>query len=178
MSMAPEFSRPVRLDMLGSAPHALHLVADEAERAALAQRFGLVAIDRLEAEAEAFRKGEAVEVRGRIRAAVVQGCVATGAPLPELLDEPFAVRFVPEAQALAAEGEELELSEADCDVIAYEGGAVDLGEAVAETLILALDPYPRSADADAVLKAAGVKSEEEAGPFAALASLKDKLSKQ
>lgn len=177
MSMAPEFSRPVRLDMLGTAPHALALVADAAERTALAQRFGLVAIERLEAEAEAVRKGDAVEVSGRIRAAVVQACVATGVPLPEMLDEPFAVCFVPEAQVEAAEGEELELSEEDCDMIAYEGGAVDLGEAVAETLILALDPYPRCAEADAVLKAAGVKSEEEAGPFAALASLKDKLSK-
>jgi hypothetical protein len=37
---------------------------------------------------------------------------------------------------------------------------------------LALDPYPRSAGADAALKEAGVLSEIEAGPFAALAKLK------
>ena len=34
------------------------------------------------------------------------------------------------------------------------------------------DPYPRSADADSALKAAGVLSESEAGPFAVLAKLK------
>ena len=56
--------------------------------------------------------------------------------------------------------------------------ATDLG-AVAETLALSLDPFPRAPDADAVLRAAGVLSEDEAvtGPFAALKGLKDKLSK-
>jgi hypothetical protein len=39
-------------------------------------------------------------------------------------------------------------------------------------LALVLDPYPRGPDAEAALKAAGVLSEEQAGPFAALAKLK------
>ena len=54
-----------------------------------------------------------------------------------------------------------------------------LGEAVAQTLLLGLDPYPRSPAAEAALRDAGVKSEEEAraesSPFAALAALKGKL---
>ena len=49
---------------------------------------------------------------------------------------------------------------------------IDLGAAIADTLGLAIDPYPRSAGADAALKEAGVLSEAEAGPFAALAKLK------
>ena len=57
-----------------------------------------------------------------------------------------------------------------------EDGAIDLGEAAAETLLLALDPYPRAPNADAVLREAGVKpegeEEREPGPFAALAALK------
>ena len=53
--------------------------------------------------------------------------------------------------------------------------SIDIGEAAAETLALALDPYPRAPDAGEALKAAGVKGEEEAGPFAALAALKGKL---
>jgi uncharacterized metal-binding protein YceD (DUF177 family) len=65
------------------------------------------------------------------------------------------------------------------DVVFYAGTAIDLGEAVAETMSLSLDPWPRVADAEAVLRDAGVKGEEEAlaqtGPFAALAALKDKL---
>jgi hypothetical protein len=42
-------------------------------------------------------------------------------------------------------------------------------------MALALDPFPRAPDADDVLKAAGVLSEGEAGPFAALRALKDRL---
>ncbi|PTQ13357.1 hypothetical protein CLG96_04465 [Sphingomonas oleivorans] len=168
-----EFSRPVRLDILGDAPRRIEIEADEAERAALARRFGLVAIGRLEAEAALTRIGSIVSAEGRLRAEAVQSCVATGNPLPAMIDTAFSLRFVPEEEGEQAE--EIELSEADCDVVTYEGGAVDLGEAAAETLALSLDPFPRSSDADAVLKAAGVLEEGEAGPFGALKALKEKL---
>ena len=65
----------------------------------------------------------------------------------------------------------------ELDVVFYDGAAIDLGEAVAETLVLSLDPYPRAPGAGETLKAAGVKSEEEAGPFGALVGLRDKLKK-
>ena len=42
-------------------------------------------------------------------------------------------------------------------------------------MALALDPYPRAPGAEAVLRAAGVVSEEEAGPFGALAALRGRL---
>ena len=64
------------------------------------------------------------------------------------------------------------MAESDCDVVFHDGSAIDLGEAIADTLALSLDPYPRSAGADAALKEAGVLTEAEAGPFAALAKLK------
>ncbi|NWN13490.1 hypothetical protein GY655_27460, partial [Escherichia coli] len=67
-------------------------------------------------------------------------------------------------------------------IVFYSGGAIDLGEAAAETLALALDPYPRSPAAEAALRDAGVISEEEAtrlaeesGPFGGLAGLRGKL---
>ena len=96
--------------------------------------------------------------------------------MPAEIDEPFSLKFVPEAEGA---GEELELDAEDFDTIDYAGSAIDLGEAVAETLALSLNPFPRSPDADAVLKEAGVLSEDEVvtGPFAALKGLKDKLSK-
>jgi len=169
-----EFARPIRLDTLGEGARAVTIAAEADERAALARRFGLVAIDRLEATATLRRTGDGVLAEGRLSAAVVQSCVATGDPLPATLDEPFALRFEPEAPA-AAGAEEVELDEADLDVVPYSGGAIDLGEAVAETLSLALDPFPRAPDADARLRAAGVLEEGEAGPFAALRGLKDKL---
>jgi uncharacterized metal-binding protein YceD (DUF177 family) len=171
--MTPEFSRPVRLDEIGDAARSIAISADAGEREALARRFALISIARLEADGEVHRAGETVHVAGRLRAEAVQSCVATGEPLPATLDVPFLLRFVPEESVDAPE--EVELNEEDCDTLTYAGGAIDLGEAAAETLALSLDPFPRSPDADAALKAAGVVDESEVGPFAALKGLRDRL---
>jgi uncharacterized metal-binding protein YceD (DUF177 family) len=173
--VTPEFSRPIRIDTLGAGPRGVAIEASGDERAALAGRFGLAAIARLAAEAELSRSGDAVLARGRLDAAVVQSCVATGEPVPAAVAEDFRIEFRPHPDA-AGPDEEVELGEADLDVVFYDGGAVDLGEAVAESLSLALDPFPRSPAAQAALRDAGVKSEEEAKaetrPFAALKGLK------
>jgi uncharacterized metal-binding protein YceD (DUF177 family) len=172
----PEFSRPVRLDTLGSEPRPLMIEAEADERAALARRFGLVAIERLSADALLVRKGAEIVASGRIAAAVVQSCVASGEPVDAIVDEPFDLVFRP-APSDVRPDEEVELSESELDVVFYEGGSIDLGEAVGETMALSLDPYPRAPGSEEALKTAGVKSEEEAGPFGALAGLRDKLKK-
>jgi uncharacterized metal-binding protein YceD (DUF177 family) len=64
------------------------------------------------------------------------------------------------------------------DVVFYDGAMIDLGGAIADTLALSLDPYPRSASADAALKEAGVLTQEQASPFAVLAGLKRSGSEQ
>jgi uncharacterized metal-binding protein YceD (DUF177 family) len=178
--MNPEFSRPYRIDTLGSAARQVEIGAEAPERAALARRFGLVSVDRLTAQAALSRNGETVTARGQMSAAVVQSCVASGDPVEATVDEDFAIEFRPHPESAGPE-EEVELSEGELDVVFYDGGAIDLGEAVAETLSLALDPFPRSAEAEAVLRQAGVKTEEEAqaqsNPFAALGALKDKMGK-
>lgn len=171
--MTPEFSRPVRLDAIGATPRTETLVADEAECAALARRFGLRSIGRLEANASLTCDGDAVAVTGRLRAEVEQSCVASGAPVPAAIDEPFALLFRP--QPASGADEEIELDARELDVLFHDGQVIDLGEAVAETLALALDPWPRAPGAEAALREAGVKNEGEAGPFGALAALRDKL---
>jgi uncharacterized metal-binding protein YceD (DUF177 family) len=173
--VTPEFSRPIRIDSLGPGPRRVEICADEAERAALAARFGLVAVKSLAAEAEVCRDGDTVIAQGKLRSAVVQSCVATGEPVPEAVEEAFRIEFRP-APAAGTPDEEVELAEGELDVVFYDGAAVDLGDAVAETLLLALDPYPRSPAAETALREAGVKSEEEAkaeaSPFAVLKGLK------
>jgi len=171
--MTPEFSRTFRLDELGGAPRAVSISAGDDERAAVAARFGLIGIERLEATSELAREGDIVTATGRLEAELTQACVASGDPVPARIVEDFAVRFVPAGAAPSAE--EVELAESDLDEISYEGGSVDLGEAVAQTMALALDPFPRAPSADAKLREAGVLGEEDAGPFAALKALKDKL---
>ena len=173
--MTPEFSRTIRIDTLGGGPRRIEIAAEEGERAALVERFGLVAVESLTAWADVSRNGDTVIAAGRLEGAVVQSCVASGDPVPATVAEDFRIEFRPQPGA-AGPDEEVELGESELDVVFYGGGAVDLGEAVAETLSLALDPNPRSPAAEAALKEAGVKSEEEAkaesSPFAALKGLK------
>ena len=169
--MSPEFSRTYRIDTLGAGARQVRIDADEAERAALAARFGLLGIARLAAEAALSRTGETVTARGTVSAAVTQSCVATEEPVDETVEEAFRIEFRPHPESAAAE-EEIELSEGEMDVVFYDGAAIDLGEALADTLALSLDPYPRSAGAEAVLREAGIMTEEEASPFAVLAQLK------
>ena len=173
----PEFSRPVRIDTLGGEPRAMDIAAEPAERQELARRFGLLALDRLEAALAISRRDDEIALEGTLRAEVSQACVASGAPVPASLIVPFDLRFRPQPGSGSAD-EEVELGESELDVVFYAGGEIDLGEAVAETLALNLDPWPRAPEADAVLRAAGVQregEEEKESPFAALAGLKGKL---
>ncbi|SEN51499.1 Uncharacterized metal-binding protein YceD, DUF177 family [Sphingomonas gellani] len=170
--MTPEFARPQRLDTIGDREREVVVEADDAERRALATRFGLIGIDRLEGHFTIRRDTNGVSARGRVVADVVQPCSASGAPLPAHVDEPVALMFVEPG----TDTEEVELSADALDTMEIENGAIDLGEAAAETMALALDPFVRGPDADAALKAAGVLGEGEAGPFGGLAALKDKLA--
>lgn len=167
-----EFAHRMTLDRIRDGER-LDLVADAAECAAIAERLDLVALDRFEAHVALAREGDEVRASGRIKAALTQSCVASGEPVRARIDEAFDLKFVPEP-AVAARGDEaeVELSGNQCEMLFHDGAAIDLGGALADTLALALDPYPRSADADSALKAAGVLSESEAGPFAVLAKLK------
>ncbi len=176
MVSANEFSHIVKLDEIGAGASNVRLSADLAARDGLVVRFDLAALDSLDADLAVSRDAKGVLAKGRIRAALSQFCVATGDPVPVVLDEPMIIRFVPEP-AVGADAE-IELEADDCDSMFYDGQGVDLGEAVAQSLGLTLDPYPRSPDAQERLKAAGVKAEDEVGPFGALAGLKDMLAKK
>jgi uncharacterized metal-binding protein YceD (DUF177 family) len=167
--MTDRFANHLRLDQIRDGER-LDLIADEVERSAIAERLALSALGRLEAHVTLSRAGPLVRAEGRIAATLEQSCVVTGEPVAALVDQPFALLFVPAPDGGA--DEELELGEEDCDTIFYDGAAIDLGSAIADTLVLSIDPYPRSAGADAALKEAGVMSEEQSSPFAVLAKLK------
>jgi uncharacterized metal-binding protein YceD (DUF177 family) len=169
--MTPEFSRRVPLDSIGSAPRSVEISATPDERAALAARFGLTALDRLDATATlAATAAAGVAVTGRMRADVVQSCVVSGESVAAQIDEPFALRFVEPASS-GTDTEEIELSDYDCDMIDIDSNAVDLGEAVAQTLGLALDPFPRSAAEQARDAERKWVAGEDVGPFAGLKGL-------
>ncbi|MDI1296058.1 MAG: DUF177 domain-containing protein, partial [bacterium] len=143
----PEFSRPVRVDQVSKLAGTVTIVADAAERAGLMRRFGLLALDRLEADYLLAEENGVLFARGRARATLAQPCVASGMPVPESIDTDFVLRFLAGEEGLP-DGEEMELDVEDCDTIGYSGNIIDMGEAVAETVALAMAPYPRSPDAD------------------------------
>ncbi len=170
--MIPEFSRPERLDTIGERDRTVEIAASAEERGKLAARFDVVSVESLEARFTIRREAGGFVAKGNVTASVIQACSVTDEPLTATLDEPVALRFV--ADLGAAEGE-IELSDDALDTVPIDGGAIDLGEAAAETLALALDPFPRGPNAAAALRAAGVISEDEYQPVNAFSGLKAKL---
>jgi uncharacterized metal-binding protein YceD (DUF177 family) len=170
----PEFSHILPLDRIGDGSH-LHLEATPEQCAALAKRFGLIGIDALVADIRLIGQETSIELKGRLHATATQICVASAEPVPATIDEAIAIRFVP--AATHGPDDEIELATDDCDIIEHDGLVIDVGEAVAQSFGLALNPFPRSPDAEAVLRAAGVKSEHEVGAFSGLSALRDRMMK-
>lgn len=183
-SSHPEFSRPLQVN--GNVPpeQGFRIEASAEERAALAKRFALVAVDALTAEGslETLDGGQRAILRAHFTAKVTQACVVTLAPVTAEIDEAFTLEYDANADPAALDGpddvEDLEdLDIADLEAFLAQpdppdplvDGAVDVGEAVAEHLALALDPYPRAPGADF---AGSIEAESaKESPFKALERL-------
>ncbi|QIQ87006.1 YceD family protein [Erythrobacter sp.] len=174
MTDAPEMSRLVKARPLPAGPVVIE--ADAAEREALARRFGLGGIDSLRAEVTLEERAKAIRASGVLNAAVQQVCAISNENFPVTISESFDLSFVPETARPAGEEDavEIELEREELDEIEYAGDAFDLGEAVAQTLGLAIDPYAEGPGAEAARAAAGLTDEDTpSGPLAeALAALK------
>jgi uncharacterized metal-binding protein YceD (DUF177 family) len=171
--MSPEFSRLIPVDRIPPEGASEHIVATEQEREALAARFGILGVHALSAQIqlEAWRRG-GIKVSGRFDARIKQTCVVTLEPFEEVLHEDIARYFAgqnaPGPAAVTHSVESLEADEPDI----ISGGSIDLGELVAESLGLALDPYPRKPGAEFNLGAHHEKN-PSSSPFAALEPLKN-----
>jgi uncharacterized metal-binding protein YceD (DUF177 family) len=165
----PEFQRII--DIRHLPPIVQEIAADEAERRRLAGRFGLSAIDSMVATVTMIAEGTTISVTGRIRAAIIQACAISGEDFPVAIDEPVDLRFVHPKKDYSPD-EEIELSADLCDEIEYEGLTFDLGEALAQTLALAIDPFAEGPDADRARTEHNLRGEDGNGAFAALAALK------
>ena len=167
--MSEQFSLALSLASIRGGDR-VDLVADAAECASIAKQLGLVTLRAFQAHAVLERDGTAVVARGRLKASLEQACVASGEPIAERVDEAFELRFVPDPGGRP--DEEVELAANDLDTVFHDGSTIPLGTALVDTLALSVEPFPRGPNAAAAMKQAGVLSEEEAGPFAALAALK------
>jgi len=195
---APEFSRPIAADRIGRDGYQVTIEAGPAERAALTARFGLVSVDALTARCRLRQvAGGMIELTASFEATVTQLCVVTLEPFPARVADEFTQRYALDPQRLRKLADESELFDPDADdpPEALQEGGIDLGEAVAQHLSIALDPFPRApgvtfegvGDSDPPASSTGfspdvptppvksgdeVESPRKSNPFAALSRFK------
>ena len=165
--MSISFSHPVSLDKIGRTGLTVEVNADQEECAGLAERMQIPAVHSLHCTFTLTRDeydGEIVRGSGILRASVTRVCVVSAEDFEMPVLDRFTVVFVPARQEQDDPGQDLPDPDED-DQIPYEGGILDLAEAAAEQLALALDPYPRMEGA--VMP----ESDTDDLPFAALSRL-------
>ncbi len=175
-----EFSRPVRVRDLKNDEMVLEISAKAEECEALARRFGIIALEKLDATVCLRPESRVVvSLRAQLTADAVQACVVTLAPVPSRIETAFTRLYssLPERDKEALE-EELLGAEDPPDAI--EDGIIDVGEAVAEQLALELDPFPRASGITfdgftTESKAERAETDRALNPFATLDRLKKDL---
>ena len=166
MTAASEFCRPVEVSRLPEGGTEMALAATPAECAALARRFSLLALDRLEAVLRLeWVAGRLLRLEATLSAELVQECVVTLEPVQSRIEDRFVLLYGP-----AAETSDVMLREDEEVLEPIVDGRIDLGEAVAQQLSLAIDPFPRAPGAGPP----PTPGESTASPFAALATWRKK----
>jgi uncharacterized metal-binding protein YceD (DUF177 family) len=159
--MTAELTRLVALSKIGRAGFSVMVRATPEECASVATRMDLPAVQSLECSftLTAEADGVSIAARGRLQAQVTRVCVVSAEDFETVVEDEFALRFVPA-------GTERDDPDPDLpDEVPYQFETIDLGEATAEQLGLALDPYPRIEGA----VVPGSDDNESTSPFAALA---------
>lgn len=131
----PELSRPIAVDRIKKVGSHEKVEADATERLALAKRFGVpeVHVVRADLFAKPWRGG-GVKVTGDVY------CEMDRLSVVSLEAFRHAETFTVERYFLPAHD-----LDPDDDADPIEEGEIDLGEVVAETIALEMEPYPRRA---------------------------------
>jgi len=137
--MIPELHRAIAIERISLSGMDAFVEANSSECADLAKRMRLPAVLSLTCRFHLeLAEDDVVMAYGHLVAKVVQTCVVSLEDFAVTVEERFALRCVPAGQE--CDGVDPEAP----DEITYEDGRLDLGEAVAQQLGLALDPYPRA----------------------------------
>ncbi|NDV51872.1 MULTISPECIES: DUF177 domain-containing protein [unclassified Salipiger] len=151
------------------------------ERSALAKDLGLLGLRKARLAGKLTPEaGGAYRLTADLGATVVQPCVVTLDPVTTRIDEEISLLFRPAQQIADPDpGSEVEVPEDEEEPLP---DVIDLRRILSEALSLALPPYPRSQAALEMAEAAPDAPEEDPSesrpnPFAGLAGLRDRLSK-
>jgi uncharacterized metal-binding protein YceD (DUF177 family) len=180
-----EFSRLFDVRRLPPEGKVEEISATTGECKRIAGRFGVLAVESLEATIDIQPwKRDGFRARGTARAKVIQECVVTLNPFDTELTATLDRIFVEKSSKLNAGSAEVVVSLDDDDIAFVEDGDIELGELTLEELMLELDPYPRKPDAELAQSefssgSAGDASDADAetgkpNPFAVLKQLKIK----
>ncbi len=142
-------SHPVNVARLPQKGLPVAIVADDAQRAALAAQHGLLSVRSFRAKLlVTIWKRNGVRVEGTVDADIEQECVVTLDPLQATISEAFSQVFLPEQSKLGREGfhegGEIHLdAEGPDSPEPFSGDIIDVGALAEEFFGLAIDPYPR-----------------------------------
>lgn len=160
-------------DLIGKRPRHFALAPDATARAALAAELGLLGIEALRLEGEVRPAGrDDLVLEARLQARVVQPCIVTLAPVSTAIDERVRRRYLSDAPAPAPGETEMTGDDGEDPM----PDRLDLGEVMAEALVLALPDYPRAGDEElgslsaAPPGAAPIEETPRRNPFAGLAA--------
>ncbi len=171
---APILSHPFDLARLadaasGDPPHDIAITATAAQCRALADDFGIIAITALSGAVRLRRGADGlIYATLDLKARVTQACIVTTDPVEQRITERASLLLLTAAQAEARNLDHAPIDPDAPDEIVAAGTMVDLGASLTEQLALALDPYPRKADA-AIPDDVAPKRDN---PFSALAQLR------
>ena len=139
-------------------------IASEEERQSLATRFQFLDVQSLSAELTIFKSArDCWDVRGKLSGVVVQACCSTGVPVSETVDFLIEERYVGTIDT--KEEVEVHMDEAE----PLESEAINIGELLAQSLAIAVTPWPRALEAPETYTSG---EELPNHPFAGLAALK------
>lgn len=179
---SPPFARPIPV---GSLPRKRPLPFDIApepdEKPAIARFLGIEALRKLRFRGELVpAPDDGWRIEGRLTAELVQSCVVTLAAVVQQVDEPIVRDYVPEDGFTLPDEIDLD-PEGEDDPDPY-GSTIDPGLLAIESLALTLDPYPRApgvppAEFTATPPGASPLADQDLKPFAKLAVLKEKFSR-
>jgi uncharacterized metal-binding protein YceD (DUF177 family) len=159
---APEFSRLVEVARLSTRPFRQRIEATAEERERLSQRFDLISLDHVVADVELRRQSpEMILLEAEFAAEFEQCCAVSLEPVRGAVSDRFSLVYGPAPE----EEQEIALTSDEPAFEPLDGNSIDIGEAVAQELSLALPIFPR--DPEARIDQAAMAEPLE-GPFAML----------
>ncbi len=181
MSKVFDFTFTLGVDEVQPDGRSYQLEASGTQLADFADRFKLVALNSFSAAISVQRdaKSDIIWVRGDIKADLIQQCVVTLGDAPEQVAESFELMLVSPELAAQMDEDEVYLDPKAPDYDAFDGPILAVGDVVAQTLSVVMDPYPKQVGAELKVPngqgvAVNEALEEKPNPFAVLSKLGDK----